>query len=230
MKIFKILFLVSVLFMGSIGLAGANALGPDGINWEAGADVGIEQLLSSDFFRGYAPISTYDFEGLYAYTAIAHESGHVNVIRDGRPSELPGGGMEERFTTDTNSNNDYFNWGRWLSINFDGENQIKFLDAGDGKPSSWIDPYSTQNDHAKFFKFFQLEETSEALTWLNGDPILPQGTIIAGWSDNADGDAYMDGDFDDLIIAIKPVPEPGTILLLGLGLMGVAGLGRRMKK
>lgn len=229
MKIFKILFLVSVLFMGSIGLAGANYLGPDGINWEAGADVGIEQLLGTDFFHGYITIPTYDFEGLYEYTAIAHESGHVNVIRDGLPSEA-GGGMYERFTTDTGTNNDYFNWGQWLTINFDGENQIKFLDADDEKPSSWIDPYSAQNDHKKYFKFFQLKGTSEPLTWLNGDPILSEGTIIAGWSDNADGDAYMDGDFDDLIIAIKPVPEPGTILLLGLGLMGVAGLGRRMKK
>jgi hypothetical protein len=220
MKIFKILFLVSVLFMGSIGLAGAKALGPDGINWEVGADVGIEQLLGSVFFTGYDPISTYDFEGLYDYTAIAHESGHPNVIRDGEP-----GDMDERFTTE-----DYGNWGEWARVDFDGTNQIKFLDDEDKNPSAWIDPHDLSNDVAKYFKFFQLRGPSQPLTWLDGKPILHEGTIIVGWSDNADGESNIDSDFDDLIIAIKPVPEPGSIFLLGVGLMGMAGLCRRMKR
>lgn len=56
-------------------------------------------------------------------------------------------------------------------------------------------------------------------TFQNGDYILGLG------------DGYGDSDYDDLVVGLKaaaaPVPEPETVVLLGLGLLGIAILGRQ---
>ncbi len=44
--------------------------------------------------------------------------------------------------------------------------------------------------------------------------------------------AASDKDYNDMIVKISssPVPEPGTILLLGFGLIGAAGIRRKLRK
>jgi hypothetical protein len=175
-------------------------------------------LSNQIYFNGYdpAPVTAYDFTGSWQYTAIASEAAHTNIIE-----EASGGPIT--FTAANRSN-----WGAWNTVDFSSQN-LYFSDVTDGSPVDvTLNPLGAQN---MYFQLYQLTADSNPLNYLDpGNRItLATGTYILGWNDNL----YPSGgdlDYDDMVIALRsaaPVPEPTTLILVGTGLLGLAGFGRK---
>lgn len=69
---------------------------------------------------------------------------------------------------------------------------------------------------------------SNLLSYLGDNALtLAAGTIIVGFNDN--GIDLGDADFDDIIVALQPVPVPAAAFLFAPTLLGFMGLRRKNK-
>ena len=167
----------------------------------------VETFLGDNaYFNGYDVVPAIDFKGEWAYTAIGYEAANINQV------------SIEQNGVATFSTADITNFGDMKLVNFDAEG-LFFKDTSDGAPiNEALDAFNG----SLFFKVFELTADSNLLTYLNHQVVLSAGTIIVGF-----GDGYLDNDFDDLILALKPVPVPAALFLFAPALLGFLGLRRK---
>lgn len=144
--------------------------------------------------------------------------------------------MGETYTVDMNVSYAVADSGWFQDIYSDGvyaEIQLPWL-VGFG-PVVWSASQSSPSSIATSQVWGETQVDSA--TWaLTGDLMVPEnpaylGTRLAGLSVYTDG-----GDSGSVAFDLRcaenaaPVPEPATILLLGIGLLGIVGVSKRKKK
>ncbi len=107
----------------------------------------IESFLLSDYFEELSPLAQIggmEFDGVWAYTAIAFESNHTNIVKEKYGDDI----------TVTFSTADRSNWGECRHIDFDDGGQLYFRDTYSGITAA-LSPY--------VFNSRYLEEPAEAV-------------------------------------------------------------------
>jgi hypothetical protein len=152
------------------------------------------------------------------YTAIASEAGNMNITEDPNTdgdvtfkSSVPGGDAEAN------------KFGTWEYVDFSAGN-LYYTDTNDSDPTDlalngYITPVNLDNS---YFRVFEIGAGGANLDYLS--LYLKPGTIIVGFNDNGQD---QDKDWDDLIVAMTPIPEPSLLLLIGSGIACYVAVKRK---
>ena len=130
-----------------------------------------------------------------------------------------------------------FTYSSFVFFNNDGTIHVLTQQNGGLFPILINNTYTFGTD---FGLYFTTNYKSPAETYYSEDALNPNGeahmlafvTSLNDWLFAWENQLFAtsDKDYNDMIItaeSIKPVPEPGTMLLLGSGLVGLAGWGRK---
>lgn len=93
------------------------------------------------------------------------------------------------------------------------DSTLKFFDDSSGNPVWTTDPVDNVPgglDHVVSYRIISGQH---------------KGGLVLAFEDKNLGD----WDYNDLVVRINPTPEPGTVMLLGLGLMGLGVVARRRR-
>jgi hypothetical protein len=95
--------------------------------------------------------------------------------------------------------------------------------GGGGKGGNGARPSDAQGAHFDFGFMQHLQNVSEPPTKGDDGPVIGQFDIDSYRHELNGGGGLTGGDGP---VQTKPVPEPATMILLGIGLIGLAGYGR----
>jgi len=193
----------SLIFILSLALLAGWALNAQATYWPYNIP-NLASYLSSASYSTYGGAITGD----YFVTALAYEAAWTIEYRDGDGATV--------FT-----NNNLADYDGIPTVVQNVEDSYFKITAGGND----LSPLGTEFDivnGASYLEVYQLDSS-----WSPPDLMLTlsAGTIILGLDD---GGAGPDGDYDDHILAFRPVPVPGAIWLFGAGLFGLVGFRRKL--